>query len=125
SAPNTFRLYRTNSASNSSQALVLVSPETNSLGNGTKQLRFSVRSYSTTTYNNKLEILSMPSSTSTVGATVLATIYNDNTNGQSWEEYTVAIPATSDDYFGFSLAHNGTTTASSVLIDDVYLEDIP
>src|SRR5690606_13477825 len=44
---------------------------------------------------------------------------------QSWEEYTVAIPATSDDYFGFSLAHNGTTTASSVLIDDVYLEDIP
>ncbi|HLV50931.1 MAG TPA: hypothetical protein VKY44_03110, partial [Flavobacterium sp.] len=66
SSPNTFRLYRTNSTTNSTQELVLVSPETNNLGNGTpKQLRFYMRSYSTTTtYDNKLEILSMPSATS-------------------------------------------------------------
>src|SRR5690606_9655966 len=125
STPNTFRLYRTNSTTNASQDLVLISPQTENLGNGTKQLRFSVRSYgtATTAYINQLEILSMPDPTTTSGATVLATVYNDNTNGQVWKEYIVPLPATTDDYFGFRLAYNSTTTASSVVIDDVYYED--
>src|SRR5690606_2586351 len=59
STPNVYRLYRTNATAGVNQELVLVSPQTIDLGNGTKQLRFSVRSYSTTTYINKLEILSM------------------------------------------------------------------
>ena len=63
SSPHTFRLYRTNSTTNSTQELVLISPETDNLGNGTKQLRFYMRSYSTINYDNKLEILSMPSAT--------------------------------------------------------------
>jgi len=120
SAPRAFRLYRTNSTANSSQNLVLVSPETVDLGNGTKQIRFFARSYSTTAYVNKLEILSMPSRTSTTGATVLATI---NPTSQNYQEYIVVLPATTNDYFGFRLAHNGTTTDSSVLIDDVNYEN--
>src|SRR5690554_3507599 len=127
SSPNTFRLYRTNSTTNSTQELVLVSPETNNLGNGTpKQLRFYMRSYSTTTtYDNKLEILSMPSATSTAGATVLATITNTGVTGQNWQEYIVPLPTnTTDDYFGFRLAYNGTTATSSVVLDDIYLENL-
>src|SRR5690606_21945958 len=30
-----------------------------------------------------------------------------------------------DDYFGFNLPHNGTTSAGTVHIDDVYYEDTP
>src|SRR5690606_18479182 len=32
--------------------------------------------------------------------------------------------STTDDYFGFRLAYNGTTAASSVVLDDIYLEDL-
>src|SRR5690554_6630373 len=123
SGSNTFRLYRTNSSTNASQDLVLISPETNNLGNGTKQLRFYLRSYSTTTYVNKLEILSMPDNTTTAGATVLTTI-NTTQNDQTWQEYIVPLPVTTDDFFGFRLAYNGVTTASSVIIDDVFYEDL-
>jgi len=124
STPNTYRLYRTNVTAGVSQELVLVSPQTDNLGNGTKQLRFSVRSFGTTTYINKLEILSMSDPTTTTGATVLATVYNDNNNGQIWQEYIVHLPATTNDYFAFRLAYNGTTTASSVIIDDVHYENL-
>src|SRR5690554_682762 len=123
STPNTFRLYRTNSPTNAPQELVLVSPPTDSLGGGTKQVRFSVRSYATTTYLSHLEVLSMPSNTSTAGATVLSTIVNNN--DRVWTEYTVALPATTNRYFGFRLAYNGVTTASSLVLDDIYYEDIP
>ena len=120
STPRAFRLHRTNSTANSSQNLVLVSPETVNLGNGTKQLRFFARSYGTTAYVNKLEILSMSSNTSVTGAIVLATI---TPTSQNYQEYIVVLPATTNDYFGFRLAHNGTTTDSSILIDDVNYED--
>src|SRR5690606_28119820 len=100
STPNVYRLYRTNATAGVNQELVLVSPQTIDLGNGTKQLRCSVRSYSTTTYINKVEILSMPSNTSTAGATVLATISSTRAD-QVWQEYIVPLPATTDDYFGF------------------------
>lgn len=121
SKPNAFRLHRTNSTSNSNEDLVLVSPLTIDLGNGTKQLRFSARSYATTTYANKLEVLSMKTPNSTVGATVLATFYPDQKN---YQEYIVLLPATTDDYFGFRLAHNGSTTTSSILIDNINYEDL-
>src|SRR5690554_553564 len=122
SAPNYIRMYRTNNTGNSLEELVLISPPTDSLGNGTKQVRFSARSYSTTNYVNQLEILSMPSNTSTAGATVLATV---SPSTSTYEEYVVPLPVTTDEYFGFRLAYNGVTTASSVSIDDVYYEEIP
>src|SRR5690606_38179890 len=92
-------------------------------GNGAKQLRFSVRSYSTTSYVSQLEILSMPDPTTTAGATILYTI--NNTNDRVWTEYTVPLPVTTDDHFAFRLDYPGSTTASSVTIDDVYYEDVP
>src|SRR5690606_22010293 len=123
SSPRVYRLYRANTASGaSSEELVLVSPPTDNLGNGAKQLRFSIRSYSTTTYNSKLEILSMPDTTTTTGATVLATI--NNNNDRVWAEYVVPLPVGTDDYFAFSLSYPGVTTASSITIDDVYYEDL-
>ncbi|WCM41012.1 glycine-rich protein [Flavobacterium sp. CBA20B-1] len=124
SGTNYLRMYRTNSTTNAAEELVMISPETNNLGNGAKQLRFSVKTYGTsaTAYVNKLEVLSMPSNTSTSGATVLATF---TPNQVAYEEYIVPLPAGTNDYFGFRLAYNGGTTGSSVSIDDVYYEDIP
>ena len=124
SGANYIRMYRTNSTTNASQELVMISPETSNLGNGTKQVRFSVKTYGTsaTTYDNKLEILSMPSTTSTTGATVLATF---TPNQVAYQEYVVQLPSGTNDYFGFRLAYNGVTTGSSVSIDDIYYEDIP
>lgn len=119
SAAQSFRLYRTNSTANALEDIALISPETVNLGNGTKQLRFSVRSYGVNV--NKLEIISLANTTTTANATVLATIYKDDTG---YQEYIVPLPATTNDYFGFRLAHNGTTTISSVVIDDVFYEDL-
>ena len=121
SGSNYVRMYRTNSTANQSQELVLISPETTNLGNGTKQLRFYARSYSTTNYVNKLEVLTLPNANSTTGATILATFYPDQNN---YLEYIVSLPQTTDDYFAFRLAYNGVTTASSVSIDDVFYEDL-
>ncbi|WP_177205776.1 glycine-rich protein, partial [Paenimyroides ummariense] len=124
SSPNVYRLYRANTASGAaSEEIVLISPQTNNLGNGAKQLRFSVRSYATTTYVSQLEILSMPSANSTASATILHTI--NNNNDRVWTEYVVPLPVTTDDYFAFRLAYPGVTTASSVTIDDVHYEDVP
>lgn len=120
SPTQSFRLYRTNSTTNAAQELVLISPETDNLGNGTKQLRFSVRSY-LASYTNKLEIISLADNTTTANATVLATIYKDDT---AYQEYIVPLPATTDDYFAFRMAYNGLTAISSVVIDDVYYEDL-
>lgn len=120
SPTQSFRLYRTNSTTNAAEDLVLISPETDNLGNGTKQLRFSVRSY-LTSYTNKLEIISLSDNTTTANATVIATIYKDDT---AYQEYIVPLPATTDDYFAFRMAYNGLTATSSVVIDDVYYEDL-
>jgi len=120
SPTQSFRLYRTNSTTNATEELVLISPETDNLGNGTKQLRFSVRSY-LSTYTNKLEIISLADNTTTANATVLATIYKDDT---AYQEYIVPLPATTNDYFAFRMAYNGLTAISSVVIDDVYYEDL-
>src|SRR5690606_22797124 len=78
---------------------------------------------STTSYVSQLEILSMPDPTTTAGATILYTI--NNTNDRVWTEYIVPLPVTTDDHFAFRLAYPGSTTASSVTIDDVYYEDVP
>src|SRR5690606_36831894 len=41
SLANSFRLYRTNTTGNAAENIVLISPESDNLVNGTKQLRFS------------------------------------------------------------------------------------
>ncbi len=123
STPNSYYMYRTNSAANNGQNLMLISPETDNLGNGNgvKQVRFSARS-SSSSNSNILEIVTADSNGPGANITVLDTL---TVNQTSYDEYTVIFPHTTDDYFGFRLAHNGTTTTSSVYIDDVYYEDAP
>ena len=122
SPKNSFYMYKTNSTANVGQNLILVSPETDNLGNGTKQLRFVVRATSTTGGTNKLEVVRANGNTATSTFTVLATY---DINHTTFEEYIVILPVTTDDYFGFRLAHNGGTASSTIYIDDVNYEKAP
>lgn len=119
SKPNAYKIYRTNSAANEDLNVVLISPETVDLGNGTKQLRFSVKATSATA-TNKLEIVTSDGITSTDNFTVLTTLTINNT---SYKEYIIPIAATTDDFFGFRLVHNGETSASTIYLDDIHFED--
>lgn len=121
SQSNFYRLYRTNSTSNSAQNITLISPETVNLGGGAKQLRFYARTMSSTYQNNTLEIVRMSSNTATATVTTIATF---NITGTAYQEYVVPLPLTTDDYFGFRIPHNGTTSVTYVYLDDVYYEDL-
>src|SRR5690554_3788136 len=117
-----YYMYRTNNTGNSAEYLYLISPETDTLGNGSKRLRFKVRATSTTTNVNKLEILRGDGITATSNFTVIETIHPNQT---TFVEYIVNLPVTTDKYFAFRLAYNGLTSASTIYIDDIYYEDIP
>jgi len=123
SGTNSYRLYRTNTVANQNQNLILLSPETNNLGNGNgnKQVRFSARTL-TVTAPHIIEVVMGDSPTANGNFTVLKTIDIDHI---TYKEYTVVLPETTNDYFGFRLKYNGTTTASSVFLDDIYYEDAP
>ena len=120
STPKSFRLYRTNSTTNAAQNLVLLSPETDNLGNGTKQLRFSAMALNTNA-SNLLQIVRSNGTTSSATFTVVQEIVINHTGHQ---EYVVPLPVTTDDYFGFRLIYNNTTAATDINIDDVYYEDL-
>src|SRR5690606_32928947 len=120
SAPNSFRLYRTNSTTNAPENLVLISPQTDNLGNGTKQLRFSAMA-TTTNASNILQIVRSDGTTASSTFTVIQDIVINHTG---YQEYIVPLPATTDDYFGFRLAYNNTTTTIDINLDDVYYEDV-
>src|SRR5690606_27205754 len=60
--------------------------------------------------------------TSSSTFTVIQNIVVDHTG---YKEYTVPLPATTDDYFGFRLAYNNTSTSIDINIDNVHYEDIP
>ncbi len=120
SGNNSYRLYKTNTTANQGQNLILISPETDNLGNGTKQLRFSVRAGTATNVNN-LEIVTANGDDANATFTVIRTI---NVDYLTYQEYIIPLPTTTDDYFGFRLAHNGTTTLSTIHLDDIYYEDL-
>src|SRR5690606_39717376 len=107
-------LYRTNSTTNTSQNLVLISPETDNLGNGTKQLRFSAMALNTNE-SNLLQIVRSNGATSSSTFTVVQEIVIKHTRHQ---EYIVPLQETTDDFFGFRLANNGTT-----ITGDIYFEN--
>ncbi len=119
---NGFYTYRTSTTGSSYDGdVLLISPETNNLGNGAKRVRFwakvSSASYATT---HKFEVYSMNGTTSTSTKTLL--------NGSialtaSWQEFIVNLPVTTDDYFAFSFDRSGGI--SYVYLDDIYYEDIP
>lgn len=124
SPSNFFRFYRTNNTGNAAESATLISPETDSLGNGAKQVRFYARSYSSSSSydNSKLEVVTMDGNTATANVTVLASYM---ISGDTYNEYVVPFPITTDTHFGFRIPHNGGTSTTYVYIDDVYYEEIP
>src|SRR5690554_2554704 len=121
--PNTglrsFYMYRTLLSSGPGD-LMLISPETDNLGIGTKQIRFSVRS-SSTSYTPQLSIYTMDDNTATANKTLVQSIPLTST---AYTEYIVPLPVTSDDYFAFSLEHTSPTHYPAIYLDDIYYEDL-
>src|SRR5690606_20784917 len=94
------------------------------LGNGTMQVTFSARSISGTTYeNSKIEVVTLSTNDGN-GSVTPVELITINT-GVSYKQYTVKLPKTSDDFFGFRIPHNGTTNTTEIYIDDVYYEVSP
>ncbi|MFA5556310.1 MAG: fibronectin type III domain-containing protein, partial [Flavobacteriaceae bacterium] len=99
---------------------ILVSPETDNLGSGTMRVKFWARTTSTVvsplTY---IDFGTLSSNTDETTFTVVESIPLTNV----YTEYTVIIPATTDDYFGFR--HDLVTKARYIYIDSITYEDIP
>src|SRR5690606_6830975 len=95
---------------------LLVSPETNNLGNGAKQIRFWVKVVSGTA---NVPVYTLDGNTSNATKTQIELIPVNTT----WTEYTVALPVTTDDYFAIGYLDNSSST--QLYLDDVYYEDVP
>src|SRR5690554_1795941 len=124
SPSNSFRFYMYNAATNNNQYLYLVSPTTDNLGNGTKQLRFSARYL---TQGGRLEVVTLSDISSPAAATASATVLQSfDVPSLSYEEFIVPLPVTTDDYFAFRVTYNGnpSNTYPVTYIDDVYYEDL-
>ena len=100
--------------------ILLISPETNNLGNCTKQLRFwaKVSFFGITTH--KFEIYSMSDKTATATKTLLK---GNIPLTDNWQEFIVPLPTTTDNYFAFSFNRQGGS--ATVYLDNIYYEDIP
>ncbi len=108
--------YRTSTANGD---MLLISPETADLGNGTKQIRFWARSTSSSDVPD-FRIYTMNGNTAAAQKTLIKNTIPLTT---TWQEFTVLIPATTDDYFAFSFDRIGT--ASYVYLDDINYEAVP
>ena len=112
-----FYTYRS-STTTANGNLMLISPETNNLGSGTKRIRFRAKK-SLASYVPKFEIYTINGNTATATRTLVQEV-NLTTD---YNEYIVYLPNTTDDYFAFSFDRVGTI--SYVYIDDIYYEDAP
>lgn len=99
---------------------ILVSPETNNLGNGGYRIRFNARTTSTSVDPiTTLKVVSLSNQNSTAAMQEIRSIDLTTTH----TEYIVDIPAGTNDYFGFK---HGLGAASRIIhIDEVYYEPIP
>jgi len=113
SAPNHFYMYN---AADVAGQYILVGPETDNLGNGTKQLRFLARASNATT---ELIVGTMNSQSDEGIFSPLQTIPLTS----SYQEFVISLPAGTNDYFAFK--HATTATYQSIYIDDVYYETPP
>jgi len=98
--------------------LILVSPQTNSLGNGTKRLRFKY----TADAGSEIKIVSLPTNTSTSGMQLIETL-SVTTDVWNMTEHIVNLPAGTNSYFG--IAHGMSDTYQFIEIDDIIYEDAP
>ncbi|WLD23868.1 T9SS type A sorting domain-containing protein [Flavobacterium dauae] len=117
SGSNSYNIYRDSDTGD----LMLISPETTNLGNGTKQIRFSVI-YDYGSGNNEIEIYSLNSNTATATKTLLQAFPVPQSG--NWVEYIVPLPTTTDDYFAFSFPKEANNGYASYFIDDIYYEDL-
>src|SRR5690606_553561 len=126
SPTNSFRFYWYNSSSYANEYLYLISPQTDDLGNGTKQVRFSAR-MSSATIPGRLEVVSLNDISSPAAATASATVLvSMDLNNDVYQKYILPLPATIDDYFAFRVTYDGSgiTRYPTTYIDDVYYEDL-
>lgn len=100
--------------------LMLVSPETNALGNGGYRVRFKAKHDEDQSVQGiTLKVVTLESQTSDDNLELIQTINLTS----SWVEYTVNLPEGTNNYFG--LAHGLNGALQTVLIDDVIFEPIP
>ncbi|MBW8360170.1 MAG: fibronectin type III domain-containing protein [Weeksellaceae bacterium] len=111
SPPNSYYLYR---ASTTTGEMMLISPATTALSDGTNRVRFSAKS----TNSGTLQVGTMNNAANPAGFAVLQTFTLTNT----FEEYTVDFPVGSATYFAFN---NASAAAGNVYLDDIFVEDIP
>src|SRR5690606_891884 len=99
----------------------LISPETDDLGDGEKQLRFFIFS----DYNTQptFEIYSLDDNTSTANKTLIQSISLPNQYGV-YQEYIIPLPQTDDDYFAFFLSSKSGKNYATVYLDEIYYEDL-
>lgn len=99
---------------------LLISPETNNLGNGGYRIRFNAKTTSSSVDPiTTLKVVSLSNQNSIVGMQEIRSIELTTTH----TEYIVDIPAGTNDYFGFK--HGLDATSRTIYIDEVYYEPIP
>lgn len=113
-SPNNFYIYN---SSDTSGDYILVSPETDNLGNGTMRVKFSART--TTTLSQTLQVGTLSDATDPSTFTIVETIVLTTTH----TDYSVVLPVTTDDFFGFR--HGMDATYRTVYIDTISYEEIP
>lgn len=116
-----FYMYRTSLTNAPNGNLMLISPQTDNLGNGLKRIRFWARGYSSSNPVN-LVVYSMDGNTAASTRTLLKSF---SLLGTGYAEYIVYLPVTTDDYFAFAIEHASPGDFPSIYIDDVYYEDAP
>lgn len=99
--------------------LILVSPQTNDLGNRTYRIRFKAKGSSWTEETTVLNIVRLNGTTNDATITLIEALELTGT----YEEYFVNLPTTTDDYFGFQHPLNGAFVP--IYLEDVVYEPIP
>lgn len=116
SAPNCYILFNS-SATTSTTNVLLVSPQTTNLMDGTKRVRFLAKAggSSYTVQVGTLSNITDPTTFSIIGSAINLT--------QSWAVYTVDIPAGTNQYLAFRHGLGGSSR--SVYLDDIFVENVP
>jgi len=100
--------------------LILVSPETNGLGNGGFRIRFKAKyDEDPSVQGITLKVVTLESQASDDNSIEVESINLTS----SWVEYTVNLPEGNNNYFG--LAHGLSGALQTILVDDVIFEPIP
>lgn len=111
-------VYMTN-GNNTTNDILLVSPQTDNLGNGGYRIRFKARSTTSTLPATSLNVVTLQNQQNTSQMVDVLNIELSN----AFQEYVVNLPAGSNDFFAFK---HGLSAASRVIyIDEVYYEPIP